>query len=257
MGLDFFRKAMALQKKYARPASASRTTCRPTARCSTRVGGVPQGAPLPVGLSIDGPREIHDRYRVTNRGATDLRQGLCGGDAAAPRRRAVQHADLREPLQRLAAARRLSLPAPRAGLDLPAVSSRSSKPKASRSPRRRPGTRRSCRRRHAAGRTRPPGLGGYAVSVDPDEYGTFLCRVWDEWLARDYGQGAGQLLRNAGRAAHGHAVAAVHPQRVLRQGRGVEHDGAVYACDHYVYPEYRLGACRTARSARWCSRRRR
>ena len=38
LGLEFFRKVVALERKHAGPASASRTTCRPTARCSTRSG---------------------------------------------------------------------------------------------------------------------------------------------------------------------------------------------------------------------------
>ena len=37
-GLEFFRKVVALQKNTRRPANGSRTTCRPTARCSTRTG---------------------------------------------------------------------------------------------------------------------------------------------------------------------------------------------------------------------------
>ena len=60
-----------------------------------------------------------------------------------------------------------------------------------------------------------PGHPGSVVtdwSVDPEEYGYFLCKVWDEWLRRDV-------------------------CKVL----AVEHDGSVYACDHYVYPKHRRG----------------
>ena len=38
MGLDFFRKVIALEKKYAKPFQPSRMICRPTARSSTRNG---------------------------------------------------------------------------------------------------------------------------------------------------------------------------------------------------------------------------
>ena len=40
------------------------------------------------------------------------------------------------------------------------------------------------------------------------------------------------------------------------KGVAIEHDGSVYACDHYVYPEYRLGNDRrSAAWPTWCSRR--
>ncbi len=78
-------------------------------------------------------------------------------------------------------------------------------------------------------------------SVDPDELGAFLCRIFDEWHQRDIGKYfvnffEGAVAVWAGRPAQTCVFGKVCGKAVL-----VERDGAVYSCDHYVYPEYKLG----------------
>jgi uncharacterized protein len=83
-------------------------------------------------------------------------------------------------------------------------------------------------------------------SVDPHEYGYFLSRVFDEWLRKDLGR----VLVN-----HFETLVAQHlglPSQICIYSEccgkniAIEHDGSVYSCDHYVYPEYRLGTVREA-----------
>ncbi|HMS34446.1 MAG TPA: anaerobic sulfatase maturase [Ignavibacteria bacterium] len=78
-------------------------------------------------------------------------------------------------------------------------------------------------------------------SVDPDDYGYFLSKVFDEWLNRD----VGRVLVN-----HIETLVAQHlglPSQVCiysefcGKGLAVENEGSVYSCDHFVYPEYKLG----------------
>ncbi|MBK8553665.1 MAG: SPASM domain-containing protein [Ignavibacteria bacterium] len=78
-------------------------------------------------------------------------------------------------------------------------------------------------------------------SVDPDDYGYFLSKVFDEWLNRD----VGKVLVN-----HIETLVAQHlglPSQICiysgfcGKGLAVENEGSVYSCDHYVYPEYKLG----------------
>jgi uncharacterized protein len=81
-------------------------------------------------------------------------------------------------------------------------------------------------------------------SVDPDEYGRFLCKVWDAWISRDLGKALVNfcetlVVQRTGRPSQ----LCIHAEKCGR-GVAVEHDGSVYACDHYVYPEYRLGTIR-------------
>ncbi len=81
-------------------------------------------------------------------------------------------------------------------------------------------------------------------SVDPDEYGYFLSRVFDEWLRKDLGK----VL-----VSHFETLVAQHMglqsqmciySEFCGKNVAIEHDGSLYSCDHYVYPEYRLGSLR-------------
>jgi uncharacterized protein len=78
-------------------------------------------------------------------------------------------------------------------------------------------------------------------SVDPEEYGYFLCKVWDEWLARDVGKVLVNFCETLVAQHMGMPAQLCIHSEFCGKGVAVEHDGGVYACDHYVYPEYRLG----------------
>jgi uncharacterized protein len=85
-------------------------------------------------------------------------------------------------------------------------------------------------------------------SVDPDEYGRFLRAIWDEWRSNDLGD---VLVNFAETLVAQHlglpSQLCVHSE-ICGKGVAVEHDGAVYACDHYVYPEYSRGRLGDKRS---------
>jgi uncharacterized protein len=78
-------------------------------------------------------------------------------------------------------------------------------------------------------------------SVDPDEYGYFLCRVWDEWMARDVGKVLVNFCETLVAQHMGLPSQVCVHSEFCGKGVAVEHNGDVYSCDHYVYPEYRLG----------------
>jgi uncharacterized protein len=88
-------------------------------------------------------------------------------------------------------------------------------------------------------------------SVTPEAYGRFLCAVFDEWVGHDLGTVVVQLFGEAVRAWAGQVpglcVMAPTCGRVLV----LEHDGAVYSCDHFVDPAHRLGNVATVHLARW------
>ena len=106
------------------------------------------------------------------------------------------------------------------------------------------GPRAATRGRHAAGEAGPPGFGGDSLSVDPDEYGYFLSKVWDEWLARDYGKALVSFCETLVVQHMGMPAQTCINSELCGKGVALEHEGSVYACDHYVYPEYRLGNVR-------------
>jgi uncharacterized protein len=78
-------------------------------------------------------------------------------------------------------------------------------------------------------------------SVLPEEYGDFLIAVYEEWVRHDVGKVFVMNFEWALNAWIGNpSPVCVHAEQC---GRAValEHNGDVYACDHCVYPEYRLG----------------
>jgi len=78
-------------------------------------------------------------------------------------------------------------------------------------------------------------------SVGGEGYGRFLCVIFDEWLLNDIGKTEVQLFAETAMVRAGRAAALCWMAPVCGRVLIVERDGGVYACDHYVKPEYRLG----------------
>ena len=81
-------------------------------------------------------------------------------------------------------------------------------------------------------------------SVAAEEYGHFLCKIWDEWQARDVGKVLVNLCETLVAQHMGLPSQVCVHSEICGKGVALEHDGDVYSCDHYVYPEYRLGNIR-------------
>ena len=77
--------------------------------------------------------------------------------------------------------------------------------------------------------------------VDPDDWGEFLCHVFDEWYKKDLGRIYVHYFDAAVETWMGHVSPLCTQAPLCGKGLALEHDGSVYACDHYVFPEYRLG----------------
>ncbi len=89
-----------------------------------------------------------------------------------------------------------------------------------------------------------PGNAGSVVedwSVDPEEWGDFLCRVFNEWYRNDLGNIYVNYFEAAVETWMGHISPLCTLGPMCGKGLALEQDGSVYACDHYVYPEYRVG----------------
>jgi uncharacterized protein len=78
-------------------------------------------------------------------------------------------------------------------------------------------------------------------SVDPEDWGRFLCKVWDDWYARDFGKVHVDLFETAVAQSLGLPSQRCITAEFCGKGLAVEHNGDVFSCDHYVYPEYRVG----------------
>jgi uncharacterized protein len=236
LGVDFFRQVVELQRKYAggkRICNALQTngTLLDDRWCEffTANGFL-------VGLSIDGPREAHDRYRVDRRGRPTFDAVMRGLELLKKHKTdfntltVVNRANSRKPLE---VYRFLKQVGSGYVQFIPLVE---------RSPPRGPNAA-------ACDLAEPPGPGAAAGpearvtgwSVPAGEYGRFLCAIYDEWVRNDVGKVSVQLFEVALGCWIGLGSSLCVFARTCGAAMALEHNGDLYSCDHYVYPKYRLG----------------
>ncbi|MGN0234188.1 MAG: anaerobic sulfatase-maturation protein [Bacteroidaceae bacterium] len=78
-------------------------------------------------------------------------------------------------------------------------------------------------------------------SVRPDQWGAFLCEVFDEWIRHDVGEMFVQLFDATLAGWMGVAPGVCAYAEECGHALVMEHNGDLYPCDHFVFPEYRLG----------------
>jgi uncharacterized protein len=171
-----------------------------------------------VGLSLDGPRELHDRHRLTPRGRSTFEETLRGYDIL--RRRGVPTDILcvvgAHNVQRPEEVYRFFKSMGAAYLTfLPVVEPQPA----------------------AAGEVSPE-------TVPAEAWGDFLCAIFDEWLASDIGRIKIQIVEEAARTAFGqeHSLCVFRP--VCGDIPVVDRNGDFYCCDHFVDSEHRVGNIR-------------
>jgi uncharacterized protein len=77
-------------------------------------------------------------------------------------------------------------------------------------------------------------------SVEPVAYGNFLARIFDEWVKRDVGRYFVQLFDVALESWLGMEASLCVFRKTCGSALAMEHTGDVYSCDHFVYPENKL-----------------
>ena len=65
--------------------------------------------------------------------------------------------------------------------------------------------------------------------------------MWDDWYKRDFGKVHVDLFETAIAQSLGLPAQRCITSEFCGKGMAVEHNGDVFTCDHYVYPEYRVG----------------
>jgi uncharacterized protein len=242
MGLEFYEKVVALQARYRKPFQRIENDLQTngTLLDETWAAFLKKHGFL-VGLSIDGPRRFHDKYRFTKAGKPTFDKVV--SSARMLRKHGVRFNVLcvinrdnaKEPrevyrfLAREVGTHRVQF--------TPCVEPRVFKTTAPQywdpagipmlgSPQARPGSEDSI---------------VTDWSVDPDDWGEFLCRVWDDWFRRDYGKVHVNLFETAVAQAMGLPSQTCTQAEFCGKGLAIEHNGDVFSCDHFVYPEYRLG----------------
>jgi len=216
LGLDYFRRIVELHRRHQPPgrriANGIQTNgtlldddwCRFLAA---------EG--FTVGLSLDGPPDMHDRHRLTRDGEPTHELAMQGFRLLQRHRVptdilcVVNAHNVRFPLQvyrffKMIDAQHISF--------LPMVESQ------------------------------PDASGGInPLSVPSEAWGAFLCTIFDEWRDHDIGRIKVQIFEEAARTAFDQE----HSLCIFRPTCGdipvVEHNGDFYSCDHYVDVEHRLG----------------
>ncbi|MCA1596927.1 MAG: anaerobic sulfatase maturase, partial [Chloroflexi bacterium] len=230
MGLDFFRRVVELQRQHCPPGKTISNALQTngTLLDGEWCGFLAENGFL-VGLSVDGPREIHDRYRVDKGGKPTFDRVIRGMDLLKKHGvefntlTVVSRANMRRPLD---VYRFLKSQGSSYIQFIPLVE--------------RTGLRHALagpadREDENASPTVTP------WSVEPLAYGQFLCEVFDEWVRHDVGRVYVQLFDVQLGIWLGMPSALCVFAETCGRALAMEHNGDLYSCDHYVYPEHCLG----------------
>ncbi len=237
MGLDFFRRSIEIVRSRLRPGQRAAHTIQTNAtRIDEEWAAFFSEHDFLVGVSLDGPREIHDGYRVDKggkgsfdgvvRGWRTLADGgvelnvLCtvhdlSGDRGRDTYRFFRDELGARYLQFIPIIERVSDPA----LDRAAPWS--------------------------SWRDRPlyTQEGEYVTdrSVGGEQYGRFLVDVFEEWVRHDVGEVFVQMFDVALANWVGEPPGLCVHSETCGLALALEHTGDLYSCDHFVEPRYRLG----------------
>ena len=219
LGVDCFRRIVEIQRRH-RPAGRTIVNGMQTngTLLDEEWGRFLAAEGFSVGLSLDGPREFHDRYRLAPDGTSSFDATMRGYELL--RRHGVP-----TDILCVVSAENVRHPAEVYGFFkeigasyvtfLPLVEQR------------------------------PDAPGGVSPDTVPAEaWGDFLCAVFDEWVAGDIGRIKIQIVEEAARTAFGqeHSLCIFRP--VCGDIPVLERNGDFYSCDHFVDKAHRVGSIR-------------
>jgi uncharacterized protein len=216
LGLDYFRTIVALQRKHQPPnrritnGMQTNGTLLDEDWCRFLAA---EG--FAVGLSLDGPQDMHDRYRVTKSQNPTYKQAMRGYKLLRQHRipcniLCVVHAgNVQHPTQVYRFFKQIKAQYVEF---LPLVE------------------------------PQPDREGGVSTRTVPAEaLGNFLCTIFDEWMSQDIERVNVQIFEEAARTAFGQEHALCIFRKTCGDVPVVEHNGDFFSCDHFVDTEHRLG----------------
>ncbi|MGB9939558.1 anaerobic sulfatase maturase [Methanosarcina sp.] len=224
MGIGFYRRAIELQEKYRKPGMTFENTMQTNGtllddewcRFFKENGFL-------IGISIDGPRELHDAYRVDKKGEGSFDRVMSG---------------LRL-LQKHGVEYNVLTTVNRTNADYPLEVYRFLRDEA--------GTD-WIQFIPVVERINEEGHSLYQKgdtvsdrSVQPEQFGSFLSRIFDEWVRNDVGRVFVQTFEASVRRWLGMPSGMCVFEETCGTGLALEHNGDLYSCDHFVEPDYLLG----------------
>lgn len=224
----FYRRALELQRKYAAGRHVDNAIQTNGTLVTDEWASFFRENNFLVGVSIDGPQEFHDEYRKSRSGRPSFRQVVQG--IRILNRYGVQW-------NAMAVVNDFNG-------DYPLDFYHFFKEQGCRYIQFTPVVERYYR--HPDGRMLASPIEGATAevtdfSVGAEQWGDFLCALFDEWVRHDVGEYFVQLFDStlAGWMGVEPSVCSLAP--VCGHAGAMEFNGDVYACDHYVFPEFKLG----------------
>lgn len=229
LGVDYFRRVVELQKKYANGTKIENAFQTNGILIDEQWCEFFAENDFLIGLSIDGPQEIHDKYRVDKGGKPTFDKVVRAVELFKKFRvefntlTTVHRFNSYYPMevynflksvgsgfmQFIPIVERISKQKPSDGLSLVLPN----KPNADVSD----------------------------WSVEPDQFGEFLVQIFDEWVRKDVGRYYIQLFDVSLEVWYGMKASLCVFDETCGRALAIEHNGDLYSCDHYVYPENKLG----------------
>jgi uncharacterized protein len=229
--IDFYKKALALQKKYAHGKQIDNVIQTNGTLLTDEWCEFFAKNHWLVGISIDGPQEYHDHYRVTPAGKPSWEKVIQGIQLLKKHRvewnaMAVVNAyNAEHPLEFYHFFRDNGCQY----LQFTPIVERLTE--------------------HEDGRT----LASLAddreipladASVTPQQWGNFLCTIFDDWVRHDVGKTFVEIFDCTLANWMGVLPGICAYSKECGHAGVMEHNGDVYSCDHFVFPEYKLGNIR-------------
>jgi uncharacterized protein len=239
MGLDFFQRSVAYTEKHKKPGQTVQHTMQTNGtKIDEEWAAFFKSNNFLIGLSVDGPREMHDAYRVNKGGQGSFDQVMRGWENLREHNVdfnilcTLHAANADHPLEvyhffrdELGAEFIQFIPIiERASQETLLVANEgwSERPGGDRPLYTQSGTLVTDR------------------SVKPEQYGRFLNAIFDEWVQRDVGKVFVQMFDVAlGSWVGMHSLCIFAP--TCGNALALEHNGDLYSCDHFVEPAYLLG----------------
>jgi len=240
LGVDFFRKAIALQQQFASGKTISNAIQTNGTLLDDEWCEFLAQHKFLVGLSIDGPRELHDRYRVDKRQQPTFDRVMRGLERLKKHGvefntlTVVNRANSQSPLEVYRFLKSIGsqflqfipLVERTAPADMKTEGYDFAAPPL-------------LKRKPELETTAPSPVTEWSVEAEP--YGNFLCAIFDEWVRNDVGTTFVQLFDTALGNWMGLGSALCVFAEKCGAALAIEHNGDLYSCDHYVYPRYHLG----------------
>jgi uncharacterized protein len=229
-GMEFFEKVISLQNKYAEGKAIENSLQTNGTTLTEEWCRFFRDHHFLIGLSIDGPEHCHDRYRVYKSGQPSFQRAMKGLELLKKFNvefntlSVVNDYNSKFPLEIYRFLKGIGskymqfIPIvewidPRAAPDelsiLPAMTKKAAKVT--------------------------------EWTVDPLDYGNFLIRIFDEWVRKDVGDYFVVTFDCVLANWMGVPPAICVYAETCGHAGVVEYNGDIYSCDHYVFPEYKLG----------------